>query len=64
MKFYIIDPTDNKPGNYDYKIVQVQEADEAAFLAEHGHQVLVCGGSIHEILISFGKLKDSQAAGG
>ena len=64
MKYYIINPAEHNPDNYDYKIVQVQEADEAVFLADHGHQVLVSGGSIHEVLIGFGKLKDSQAAGG
>jgi len=60
MKYYIINPNENKNDNHDYKIVKVKEADEANFLEDYGHQVLASGGSMMEALLHFEQSKHDQ----
>jgi hypothetical protein len=60
MKCYILHPTANSNDSKDYKIVQVKETDEASFLADHGHEVLVSGDSIQEVIIRFGELVNGE----
>jgi hypothetical protein len=60
MKCYIIHPNANSNDNKDYKIVQVKETDEAGFLADHGHEVLVSGDSIQEVIIRFSELVNGE----
>jgi hypothetical protein len=53
MKYYIIHPDTANPGNEDYKIMKVKEADEANFIEDYGHRVIVKGNSMMEAFINF-----------
>ena len=55
MKVYVV----QLPGK-ELKIFTVQAEQEAAFLKEHGPNVITKGGSIQEVLMQFARLKADE----
>jgi hypothetical protein len=53
MKYYITWPVNEKTEANDYRIVKVNEADEANFLVDYGHLVIASGNSLMEALLNF-----------
>lgn len=61
MKFYIVKPEAGaKTNDNDFKIMKVNEVDEANFLQDYGHLVITSGRSIQEAIINFGELKKQE----
>jgi len=60
MRYYITLPeVPLKDGN-DYKIIKVNPADEANFLADYSHKVIAQGNSLMEALLSLEQWKHGQ----
>ncbi|MBO9594936.1 MAG: hypothetical protein J7599_18680 [Niabella sp.] len=61
MKYYITYPINEKSETNDYKIIKVNEADEANFLQDYGHLIIASGSSLMEALLNFEKRKAYEA---
>jgi hypothetical protein len=58
MRYYITLPeVPVKDGN-DYKIIKVNEADEANFLEDYGSKIITSGNSLMEALLNFEQVKN------
>ena len=53
MQYYILPSTVTNTADNQYTIMVVKPAEEAAFLAEHGHRVIAQGSSIAEALLQY-----------
>lgn len=60
MKYYITHPINEKSETKDYKIIKVNEADEANFWEDYGDKVIASGNSLMEVLLNFEKVKSGQ----
>lgn len=53
MQYYILPSAVTGAADNQYTIMQVKPAEQAAFLAEHGHRVIAQGSSIAEALLQY-----------
>jgi hypothetical protein len=60
MPYYIL--PSSKPGaaSNEFTIMEVKPAEQAAFLATHGHQVIAEGSSIAEALLHYQQWLNQQ----
>jgi hypothetical protein len=60
MRYYITYPVNEDAKENDYRIVKVQQADEANFLQDYGDQVIASGSSLMEALLNFEQVKKER----
>lgn len=66
MRYYITYPVNEpvrrsgKADANDYRIIKVQQADEANFLADYGDKVITSGSSLAEALLNFEQVKKER----
>jgi hypothetical protein len=60
MRYYITLPEMPLKDGNDYKVIKVNEADEANFLEDYDTRVLAQGNSIMDALLNFEKWKQEQ----
>jgi DNA-directed RNA polymerase subunit L len=60
MKYYITHPVNETANANDYRIIKVQEADEANFLEDYSDKIIASGSSLMEALMNFEKVKNES----
>ena len=63
MQYYIIPSSKSGAASNEFTIMEVKPAEQAAFLATHGHQVIAEGSSIAAALLHYQQWLNQQPAG-
>ena len=61
MHYYITLPEVPVQNGNDYKIIKVNEADNANFLADYADKIIVEGNSLMEAVLNFERWKQQQS---